>query len=203
MARRLLLVGGGAALVAAILLVIKLRGDDRPRGIHPDTTPTTGTDRASPRLPEREGAGSVQEGTPTVTERVVDGARVRDHRTGEQPPYQPRPKRSDDAHGTRLPAQLVHDISDKLKVAMAGCTAAIPPEARGPKPHAEGQIFVDVAGGQLTVKEAAIDLRNVSGEITAAKQCLERSWIGQSTPAGDTPETSHYAISVVFAVPPS
>lgn len=200
MDRRLVLVGS-SVLAAAILLVLKLRADDKPARRDNPEIPVT-TSRESPHLPARDRAeGAGQAGTPTVTETLVDGARVRDHRGGEQVPYQPRTREPDEAHGVRLPSQLVHDISDKLKAAMVECAAAIPAEARGPRPKIEGSIFVDVTAGQLMVKEAAIELRDVTGEITASKQCLERKWIGQSTPAGDTPETSHYAITVVFAVP--
>ncbi len=185
-------------LAAAIALVIKLRADDVPA--RRDTPEPTTRTREAPRLPERD--RTVAEDRPTVvTETVVNGARVRDHRGGEQVPYQPRSRDPVDAHGVRLPSQLVHDLSDKLKSAMTECTTAIPAEARGGRPRIEGSIFVDVTGGQVMVKEAAIELRDVTGDVAAAKQCLERKWIGQTTPAGDTADTSHYAISVVFAVP--
>ena len=101
-----------------------------------------------------------------------------------------------------MPPQLVHDLSGKLKEAMTDCAAAIPAEARGSRPGVAGAVFVEVVGETLIVKETSLALRDVTGDAAeSAKRCLEQSWVGQSTPARATPETSRYEITVAFALP--
>jgi hypothetical protein len=195
-----LLAFGIVVLAGAIALVIKLRpGATGPTARStPEATPTIRADRAA-SLAGRGGAerGGAERDTPIVAE----GARVRDHRTGDHAPYQGR-SRDPDVHATRLPPALVHDISGKLQTVMAECTTTIAPEALGKRPRVIGSIFVDVTGGQLTVKDATVELSEITGDPGPVTRCMQEKWIGQTTSADDATVASHHEISVAFAVAP-
>jgi cytoskeletal protein RodZ len=200
MDRRALLAVAGIVLVAAVILANQLRGRASPTADHTAATPTasSSSDPERPALPDQK----QPEGTPVVAETTVDGVRIRDHRTGgEAQPFQPRtPDRATRAQ--RLPPELVHQINGKLQVMLAACTGAIPTEARSPRSRVGGTIQVDIVAGVLQVTEANVQLLNVEGETAqTAKQCLEQKWIGQSTAATGTADTTRYPITISFALP--
>jgi len=201
MDRRILVAGAAGVLALAVVLLVALR-DDHPTLAR--TTEVTESPTPTPTQRERPPSLSTDADPPVVTGAEPGGTRIRDHRTGERSLYQPRPRTVDTVHTVhkdRLPAALVHDISDGMKTVMAACTAAIPADGRGPTPRVEGAVFVDVTNGQLTIKETSIVLRDLTGDPSAtAQRCIEARWVGLSTPAGTTPETSDYAIRVLFAV---
>lgn len=198
MDRRIVLAGGAIVAAATIVLAVKLRASDpsvsRARTPEPEPEPVV-VDRSRPHLEAR------QPGTPSISETVTETSRVRDHRTGDRVAYDPEARTGEKRTAQRLPPELVHSLSKQLEAAMVECTAAIPADARGPRPGVSGSVFVDVAGGSLQVTETAIELRDLAGEAAAtAKQCMAARWVGQTVPASDGVAATHYEISVVFAV---
>lgn len=189
------MIAGGALVAAAtIVLAVKLRADDIPPPRDSTPAPVI-ADRERPHLTE---AG--QGGPPRVAETVTETSHVRDHR-GDRTAYDPEARTGEKRTAQRLPPELVHMLSKQLEAVMAECTAAVPTESRGPRPRVSGSVFVDVGGGSLQVTETAIELRDLTGDAaTAAKQCLEARWVGQTTPASDAVSAAHYEITVVFAV---
>ncbi len=206
MNRRLILIGFGVLVAVAIALVIKIRSGDHGASAAPPGDPKAGTpvadsvaapDRAKPSLPSEAGGSA---GPDDYTETVINGIRVRDHRKNPEHPVDLPPNIRPPAT-QRLPSDLVHAISGKLQEVMKDCARAIPKEARGTKPKIEGTIFVDVKGGSLEVKESTVQLRDVTGDTTAVKQCFEQKSLGQKVPSGKTEDTAHYSISILFTIP--
>ncbi len=200
MDRRIVLVGGAVVAAAAIVLAIKLRGatDALPGSRGPAPEPTI----IEQGTPSRAGQGGTPSSSETVSETVTEPARVRDHRTGDRVAYDPDARTGEKRTAQRLPADLVHTLSKQLEAAMVECTTRVAADARGPKPGVTGAVFVDVADGSLQVSETAIELRDLLGDAAVtAKECIQARWVGQTTPAPGAVATTHYEISVVFAVP--
>jgi len=205
MNRRVILLGAGVILAVAIFLVVKVRSDDSgasagtrtddpsdptPVATERGTDPGTHTDPANPSLPV--------EGQPPVRETVVDGIRVRDHRTGDHGPITlPDIHRHDPQ---RLPPDVVKTVLAQLQPALKECTAQIPQEARNPKSRLAGSVVVGIKDGTLSVNEANVGFEDVTGEIAGAKSCFEKKAVGQTVPAA-VGDKDHYTIVLRFKLP--
>jgi hypothetical protein len=185
-----------------VLLIWKFSGDSgaTPRRTV-ETTPTApdaGSDRTR-RRPRPSDGEQVARPDP-VRETIVNGVTVRDHRKGDRPlpdlPIAPRP-----ADRKRIPSSVVQDVSTKVQAAMKDCASAIPADARGQKPRLEGVVFVDIKGGELSVTEATVSLRDVSGDVAAVKACIEQKSVGHTIAAKDVEDTTHYSITLSYALP--
>lgn len=197
MDRRLVIGLGGVVAAGIIVLaaVLHFRTADVPERVRGTTIgsaeppPATGaprtSDPAAPRLADED----------PPAEPAARGAEVRDHRSGERVPYTPRARIGETRTAPRLPPALVHAISKQLEAAMAECTAAIPADPQGNRPKLAGTVFVDVARDRLVVTEVV--LRELDATV---RSCIEGRWLGQSISAEGAADTTHYEISVVFAV---
>lgn len=213
MNRRVILIGAAVLLVVAIILLIKIRSTDsvaEPRTSEPvaTTTTTTGSGKVrrdhAPAIPEATDPGERPDGAGSndYVETVIDGVRVRDHRKNKKPiDLPPNIHRPDQK---KLPSTLVFDVSSKLQPVLKECAKGqVPKEARGAKPRLEATIFVDIKGGNLTVTEATAQIRDVTSDTAAIKQCFEQKSVNQGVPSGATEDTTHYSISLTYVIPES
>lgn len=206
MNRRVILIGAGVVLVVAIVLAIKINSSDSsPRTAAPDrASETTGSqkdpandsgDRTRPTLDPKP-----TDGTPTASDYVeteIDGVKVRDHRKNPGAPFQLPPTVRQ--HGPeRLPASLVGSISNSLQTAMKDCTASIAADSKGTRPTLEAELVVDIKDKKLTIASSTAQLKDVSGETAAIKQCFEQKSAGKVLPAMTQADGSHYEITLTY-----
>lgn len=203
MDRRVVLAFGGlAVLAAAVILFVALHTDPdlsaRPsRSPDPEVVLHSGSARPVPIGSRRTGSGNGER------EYMVDGVRVRDRRTsepGEQAPSSdlPRPVRQPD--GRELPSTITQDVSRRLQAVMAECRAQIPATARNKKSHLKGMILVAIKQHQLSITEAAMELRDVEAEAAAAvKLCMEAKAVGITADVPEQADLERYSISVSFS----
>ena len=211
MNRGLLALGAGLVLAAVIGLYALLGSDDGapaartrsdPRITEADpgkpvaNVPPPGV-RASVTPPQRDGTGSAVK----VTDYMVGGVRIRDHRAGEHarvdvPPAIHPPE------GRRIPSQLTSDIAQKVRVTTAECASNLSTAARGTTPRVDGTIMIAIKNRQATVTSATVQLRDVAADAAApVKQCIEQKSVGAATDAGDEPDLQDYAITLSLRLP--
>jgi hypothetical protein len=186
-----------------VLLIWKFSGDSGAsprRTAEPQPAPDAGSIDRTRRRPRPTDGEQVARPDEPVRETIVNGVTVRDHRKGDRPlpelPIAPRP-----ADRKRIPSSVVQDVSTKVQAAMKDCASAIPADARGQKPRLEGVVFVDIKGGELSVTEATVQLRDVSGDVAAVKACIEQKSVGHTIAAKDVEDTTHYSITLSYALP--
>lgn len=200
---RWLVVGGAVVVAIIVLLVWKFSGDSGAtprRTADPQVAPdATGSDRTR-RRPRPADVELARPSDTPVRETVIDGVTIRDHRKGDRP-LPDLPIASHPADRKRIPSHVVHDVSAKVQDAMKDCASAIPADARGQKPRLEGVVFVDIKSGELSVTEATVQLRDVSGDVAAVKSCIEQKSVGHTIAAKDVEDTTHYSISLSYALP--
>jgi hypothetical protein len=132
---------------------------------------------------------------------MVGGVRIRDHRSGDHAPIDVPPA-IHPPEGRKLPSELVNDVSQKVRAAVSECAASVPPDARGEKPRAEGEIVVAIKNHQAAITGATIQLRDVTGaSVDAVKQCIEQKAIGAATPSGDEADVEGYSITLSIRLP--
>jgi hypothetical protein len=211
MNRGLLALAGGLVLAAVIALYIVLRsGDDaavEPVAKGPKITEAD-LGNTAPRLrpigpsepaPAEAAAGTTRSGS-AARDYVIGGVHVRDHRSGDHaqltiPPAIHPP------HGRRIPSQLTHALTQRLRGVVNECAANVPPEARGTKPGIDGEIMIAIKNQQATVTSAMFQLRDVAVSDTSIKQCLEQKAIGVSAPSGDEADVESYGITLSLRLP--
>lgn len=204
---RALLALGAVVLVALIGVYVLLRGgDDGP------PKPTTPGEKitqagpgnrapAAPRSAPSAGATGESAGSSASREYVVDGVRIRDHRTGDHPQIDLAPP-VHAPEGRRIPSELTSAIAQKLRGVVAECAAGVAADARGEKPRAEGEILIAIKNRQATVTGGTIQMRDVTGaSVDAIKQCIEQKSIGVAAPSGDEPDIDRYAITLSLRLP--
>jgi hypothetical protein len=182
------------------------------RGEAPPSAPET--ERAEPGISDRRSepvaptpspsVPSLPSPAPTeqpVRETVVDGVRVRDHRTGDTAPRDmPHPAHPPEAR--RIPAALTQAITNKLRPVVMECAASIPPEARGTTPRIDGQLVIAIRNKQVSVTKTVVKLRDIAGaSAEPVQQCIEQKSLGLMTPAGDEADLEDYGIALSFRVP--
>lgn len=210
-----LIVGGLAVLGAAVALVIilaKSGKDDAAKGADASAKPVA-TGSADVKPPANNPSVTVTDRPrgETVPDPITDqgrdynvgGARVHDHRSGEQKPLDVPPN----IHPTAsrlIPSELTYDISEKVKAVMKDCVASLPREGRGAKPRVEGQVVVAIKDKTLSVTSSTIQLRDLEGLGAAADtalQCIQSHAVGLSTPAGGEADLESYTINLSLGVP--
>jgi hypothetical protein len=214
MNRRYLALGAAIVVVAVIgLYVVSRRSDpggdtakhdDLIRPKNPEVDPgqpkikvtqtPPGTNRTDPR-PDPSGAGSA------VSDYMVGGVRIRDHRSGDHAPVD-IPPAIHPPQGRKIPSQLTSDIAQKLRAVTTACTASMPVEGRGAQARLDGEIKIAIKNHQAEVTSATFQLRDVAGGADSpVKQCMEQKSVGVTTPAGDEPDVEGYSISLSLRVP--
>jgi hypothetical protein len=211
MNRRYLALGAAIVVVAVIGLYVASRrsdpggdtaaNDDLIGPKNPEADPgkpkikvTQTASGTSPR-PELTGAGSA------VSDYMVGGVRIRDHRSGDHAPVD-LPPVIHPPQGRKIPSQLTSDIAQKLRAVTTACTASMPAAGRGPQARLEGEIKIAIKDHQAEVTSATFQLRDVAGGADSpVKQCMEQKSVGVTTPAGDEPDVEGYAISLSLRVP--
>ena len=204
---RALLALGALVLVAVIgIYVVVLRGGDGSPQTSPAPDPKfTQADPGKPSLPVQQraasGSAAADPSAPAAREYVVDGVRVRDHRSGDHPPIDLAPPLHA-PEGRRIPSELTSTIAQKLRAVVAECAASVPGDVRGEKPRAEGEILIAIKNRQATVTGGTIQMRDVNGaSADAVKQCIEQKSIGVAAPSGDEPDVERYAITLSLRLP--
>jgi hypothetical protein len=198
---------GLLVLAAAVGIAIWLLGDhkDKPEPPKPAvgsaTTVTVRDHTTEPRpvLPVTvDPATADQAGS--ATEYTVGGVQIRDHRGGDSPQRDVPPSiHPPNMH--QISSTIVNDVAQQVRAAMHQCAADLPQEARGPKPHLDGQLVVSIKNQQLTVTGATLQLRDVFGAgLEPTRQCITQHTIGLHATAANEPDTDSYSISVAFAL---
>jgi len=212
MNRGLLALGLGLVAAAGIALYVATRGNDRtadgdaasaPRNAEPPPpggaplTPSAPAERAGRAAPLPPSAPAA----PAGTDYVVGDVRVRDHRTGTHEQLDVAPVIHAPT-GTKIASALSSEIAKNIGGVVAECAGLVPSAARGARPRFEGQVKIAIANHQATITSAAIRLRDVTGESSAAaQQCLEQKVIGVSTPSGNEPDIDGYGITLSLRLP--
>ena len=137
--------------------------------------------------------------TGPVTETVVNGVRIRDHRRDRtapvEIPLQP-------AHMRRIPPALTADISDRIFPFVRECAAAVPAAARIEKPRVEGDVVIAIKDHQVQIRSAKIDLVGVADTaVEATARCIEEKALRVTTPAADEADLEEYPIRLSYGLP--
>jgi hypothetical protein len=216
MNRRYLVLGAAVVLAAVIGLVVVLRRGDgastkrdealaKPGPVDPKTSDTelgrpgikvTQTPSSGhPRPAELAGSGSA------VSEYMIGGVHVRDHRSGDHAPLD-LPPAIHPPEGRKISSRLTSDIAQKLRAVTTECAASVPSEARGATPRLDGEILIAIKNQQATVTSAVFQVRDVAGGSTGpVKECMEQKTVGVATPSGDEPDVQGYAITLSLRLP--
>lgn len=197
-----LALGAAAVLAAMVALYFAARSDDPvPRITQADHGNASGG-RAGPA-----GAAGMASGDASappvrpgleVTDYMVGGARVRDHRSGERTPNVV-PRAIHPPEGRKIASQLTSDVAQKVRAVMTECAMNLPHDARGADPRLDGTIEVAIKDRQATITSASVQLRDVqSAAADSVKQCIEQRSVGVATSAGEEADVAGYAITVAF-----
>lgn len=143
---------------------------------------------------------SAAEQAGSATEYTVGGVQVRDHRGGDTPKLDiPPSMHPPNMH--QISSTIVNDVAQQVRAAMRQCAADLPQDARGQKPHMDGQLVVAIKDQQLTVTGATLQLRDVFGAgLEPTRQCILQHTIGIHAAAANEPDIDSYSISVGFAL---
>jgi hypothetical protein len=213
-----LVIGAVAVLAAGLLLALLLQeGTEgaRPPAVAYQVTRDPDPPRAalgSARQPERRGApevvaqerpvaGAGSGSAPSYTEVVIDGVRVRDHRTNKSEPFavpatveSPRPRRIDPA--------LTRAITDRIMPAVIACAADVPREARASQPRAQGKVVIAIERGEARVTAAQFSLLDVVGaSVVPTQQCIDERARTVTAPAGTEADLASYDLVLSYALP--
>jgi hypothetical protein len=201
---------GGAAVVAAIVaLYAVLHGDADDRTDAKDvrsqrvakiTQADAGSSAAHPTAPTLANGSEAQSERlhPPVTDYMVGGVRIRDHRSGDRTPGA-MPSAIHPPEGRKIASQLTSDVAQKVRAVMTECAASLPAHARGAEPRLEGTIAIAIKDHLATVTRAAVQLREVSADAASAvERCIEQRSVGVATPAGDEADLEAYSITLAF-----
>jgi len=214
MNRRYLALGVAIVVVAAIGLYVASRrsdpggttaahegpgspGDPKKPEADPGTPKikVTQTPAGTNPRPELTGSGSA------VSDYMVGGVRIRDHRSGDHAPVDVPPS-IHPPQGRKIPSQLTSDIAQQLRSVTTACTASLPTAERGPQARLEGEIKIAIKDHQVQVTSATFQPRDLAGGADGpVKQCMEQKALGVTTPAGDEPDVEGYSISLSLRVP--
>jgi hypothetical protein len=204
-----LVVGALVVIGVAIVLWLVLNKDTSASTPSPARSPAVATGSApsapttatpNPSLPTATVTpGGAKTTTPVVAEYMLDGNRVRDHRTGEHQPMD-IPPNVHPPDGRKIKPTLTHKFSEQVHLALAACRHLVPTEAIGQDARMEGQIVIAIKDGKATVTKSVMQLRNVVGaSVEPTRQCLEQKALAMSAPADDEADLDDYSINLSFA----
>jgi len=133
-----------------------------------------------------------------VTDYMVGGVRVRDHRSGDRTPSTVPPV-IHPPQSRKIPSQLTSVVAQRVRAVMTECALRLPREARGKQPRLDGTIEIAIKDRQATITSASVQLRDVNASAVApVKQCIEEKSVGVATSAGEEADVAGYAIALSF-----
>ena len=205
---RALALGAAAVVAAIVVLYAALQSDaddaNDAKGVRSQRVAkiTQADDgNATPRVPPTLANGSAAPSEPPhppVTDYMVGGVRIRDHRSGDRtqsavPPAIHPPE------GRKIPSQLTSDVAQKVRAVMTECAATLPAHARGAEPRLEGTIAIEIKDHLATVTRAAVQLHDVSADAASAvERCIAQRSVGVATSAGDEADLEAYSITLAL-----
>jgi|SRR5688572_1264726 len=204
-----LVIGGLCVAVLAVALYFIIAKSDttdvataEPATPGVGSKPPVGTPSVKPGLPPSERPANIPPPAPGDNPRdyVVGDVRVRDHRSGDTKPLE-NPPIAQPAESRVIPATLTHQISAQVKTVALECTKGLPASARGEKPRIEGQLAIAIKDNKVTVTKSTLDLRDVTGDVAAMKQCIESKALAVTNPGGGEADLESYPINVTIAIP--
>ena len=203
----------GAVLVAAIALILANRGgakaDATPGSNAPvasgsagasSTTTTTAAPAPTITAPAQVTAPSIDPPSAPSVDTVSDtGAAVHDHRAdpGAYHDNPTVPRTGPPVHVTNTFAVGVGNLVAPIASA---CTAQIPSEARGSQPVIQVRMTVTIKNGQLSIDDVATELRDITGDQDAVKDCVKSKASALSIDATGQPDVDHYPITMPMRV---
>ena len=150
-----------------------------------------------PDLPQVGSAGSADA---PPTEYAVNGAIVRDRRTGNRPPFEPN---ADIAppNKRKLQPTLTKAIADRVRDVMHECVKDMPREARGERPRLEGTINIAIKAQQVSVSRAELRVRDVAeAAAERTRQCIVQKSQTITHAAADEADLESYDINLSFTL---
>jgi hypothetical protein len=204
-----LAIGGAVVIALVVVLYFAMKKDVASESQATSTEPqgsavvvrAPGTPSVTPGLPGDK--PELPQPAPGENPRdyVVGDIRVRDHRAGDNKPLD-IPPNVHPLEGPEIPSALTHEVSQKVRAVVTECTASLPKDARGDKPRVEGQISISIKAQKVTVTQATMQLRNVTGEsVEPTKQCIESKAVGIENSAPEQRDIEKYSINVSYAIP--
>jgi hypothetical protein len=204
-----------AVSAAALLLWMIMRSGDDGASANPPSQPGPGPGpAASSRVPSRKD-GDDRPGIPQVaaadqdrrggdrppaTETVINGVRIRDHRKDRSQPVT-LPDRPPPSHPRRISPNVTAAVIDRMRPVVRECAANVPPEAKGVKPRAEGQVLISIKDHQVHVREAALEIGDVVGAaVEPTRQCIRERSLAVTAPGGDEEDVEDYPIHLSFGL---
>jgi len=210
---RALALGAAAVIVAIAALYVAMRDDDAmgddagddAKGVRPAVVPKITqadggnvTVRRSPTQPSGSAAPPSELPRAPVTDYMVGGVRIRDHRSGDRTPSAVPPA-IHPPEGRKVPSQLTSDVAQKVRAVMTECAASLPAHARGADPRLDGTIEIAIRDRLATVTRAVVQLRDVSADAASAvERCIQDKSVGVATSAGDEADLEAYSITLAF-----
>jgi hypothetical protein len=224
MSRRGLIIAGVALAAAGLLLWLIVRSEDDGASANPPQPPPYATGSAAGAggaggtpAPARAGDGSDRPNLPKVTaaeqarrdradeepatETIVNGIRVRDHRKDRSKPYT-LVDPGLPSYARRIKPELTGAIVNQLLPHVQACgKATVPPEARGARPRVEGKIVIAIKDHVVHIKEAAIELTDVTGvSVDPIQTCIQQKAAGITAPATDEADLEDYPIRISYTL---
>jgi hypothetical protein len=168
-------------------------------------TAARGDGARGPRLPQgsdgEQGRRRRNSADPSVTETIVNGVRVRDHRQDRSKPivlHDPPPS----SRSRRIDAKVTAEVNDRLLPGVRECGAAVPPEARSDKPRVQGQVLLAVKDRRLSLTAATIEITGVVGaSLEIAKQCIQQKALAVTVPQVDEEDLESYPLQISYTLP--
>lgn len=171
----------------------------------------------APRLPpgpesaERPGAPQVTDADqarrgstdrPPATETVINGVRIRDHRSDRSKPIT-LPTTRPPPRDRRIAPTLTGEITNLILPIVRDCANAnLPPEVRGSRPRVEGQVVISIKEKRAHITQAIVELSDVTGgTVDVARRCIEDKAVGLTLPAGAEEDLEEYPIRISYAIP--
>lgn len=136
------------------------------------------------------------------TETIINGVRIRDHRKDRSTPIT-LPTTSPPPRGRRIAPELTGELTNRIMPILRECALAhLSPQARGPKPRAEGQVLISIKDQQARITQTTVALSDVTGEtIDQARKCIEDKTVGVTAPAANEADLESYPIQISYAIP--
>ena len=185
------------------------RDPDRPRlpeqpeqPEQPDQPGQAGPERPrSTQVTSSEGRRGSSD-RPPPTETIINGVRVRDHRKDRSSPIS-LPTTRPPPRGRRITPELTGAFINQINPIVRECAAThLPPEVRGAKPRAAGQILIAIKDQQASVTSTTVELSDVTGgTVDQARKCIEDKSVGLTAPAANEADLEDYPIQISFVIP--